>query len=351
LLKFAAFVALLAAALAALFSLRGRQMPGGELSVMEAVDREFTDLVASVLPSVVSIDAISREEGDPRARFLKMLLGVDTGEMPPQVGSGAVVSADGHIVTNLHVVREAASVTVYLNDGRTFPARVIGGDPRTDLALLQIDAGGLVPIQWGDSDAVRVGQGVFAVGNPLGLQETVTRGIISGKGRRASTETANEFFQTDAAVNQGNSGGPLIDLHGEVIGINNLVTSSGQGISFAIPSNTVRRVIESLLSHGKVLRPWFGAVARAMTPSLARQLGIDVSTGALLLATYDGSPAALAGLQAGDVVTDYNGRPLVDHIDLRNRVAETEPGKTVEITALRNGKRLQTKAVIIPESD
>lgn len=318
---------------------------------MEESDREFTELVASVLPSVVSIDAVARDEGDPRARLLKMLLGVDTGDMPPQVGSGAVVSEEGHIVTNLHVVRGASAVTVYLNDGRAFPARILGGDPRTDLALLQIDAERLVPVRWGNSDAVRVGQGVFAVGNPLGLQETVTRGIISAKGRRASTEAVNEFFQTDAAVNQGNSGGPLIDLRGQVVGINNLVTSSGQGISFAIPSNTVRRVIESLLKHGRVLRPWFGAVARAMTPSLARQLGMNVNSGALLLGTYDNSPAARAGLRAGDVVISYKGRPIVDHIDLRNRVAETEPGTTAEITAIRDGKQFATRAVIIPEPE
>jgi serine protease Do len=341
LFRFAVFLVLAVGVVAALWLGRGmheRRAARDTGALIEAMDLEFTDLVAAVLPSVVSIDAIPADTVDPQARALSLMLGIRPGQVLPQLGSGVVVSADGYLVTNHHVIDGAGAVRVHLNDGRILPARYLGGDRASDLAVLHIEAADLVPIRWGNSDDVRIGQRVIAVGNPLGLQETVTQGIISGKGRRASSEAANEFFQTDAAINQGNSGGPLLNLRGELIGINNLVTASGEGIAFAIPSNTVRRVFESIRDHGRFVRPWFGALMRPLTPVIARQLGMDSVRGALLLGAYENSPAAIAGLRPGDVVVSFNGRPIVDHIDLRNRVAEADIGSEVALVVLRAGR-------------
>lgn len=318
-------------------------------STLASRDQEFTSLVASVLPSVVSIDAIPADAVDPRVRMLKFMLGGRPGETPPQLGSGVIVSGEGHLVTNFHVIDGAGAIRVHLNDGRIFAARYVGGDRQSDIAILQIDADGIQPARWGDSDAVRIGQGVFAVGNPLGLQETVTQGIISGKGRRAMSEAANEFFQTDAAINRGNSGGPLLDLSGEVIGITNMVAQGGAGVAFAIPSNTVKRVFESIRDHGRFIRPWFGALMQPLTPALAKQLGLASPKGALLLGTYEGSPAALSGLSPGDVVVEFNGKPVIDHIDLRNRVAECAVGQEVRIVAVRAGRETPFTATISRE--
>ncbi|MDD5351520.1 MAG: PDZ domain-containing protein, partial [Chthoniobacteraceae bacterium] len=206
------------------------------------------------------------------------------------------------------------------------------------------------------SDAVQVGQMVLAIGNPLGLQETVTQGIISARGRRGGSEAANEFFQTDAPINLGNSGGPLVDMRGQIIGVTNSVAApalnsgiQSTGIGFAIPSNTVRRVFESIRDNGRFIRPWFGAVMQGMTPQLAQQLAMPDASGALVLLIYRGSPAERAGLQPYDVVTEFNGHAIRDQVDLRNRVAETNIGQKVSIRARRAGKDLELQAVITAE--
>ena len=359
-LRFILFLVILAAGLAVVYFLR-KDGPAAEVvsdpaltepsqhSILETRDREFTDLVASVLPCVVSIDAIPADAVDPNSQRLKMLFGGQPGTSPSQLGSGVIVSDVGHLVTNFHVINGAGAVRVHLNDGRIMPAKYLGADPRSDVAILKIEAEGLQPAKWGDSDHVRIGQGVFAVGNPLGLQETVTQGIISGKGRRALSEAANEFFQTDTAINQGNSGGPLFGLRGELIGITNMVTTGGQGIAFAIPSNIVRRVFESIRDNGRFIRPWFGTVMRPLTPRLASQLGISTTKGALLVGTYENSPAALAGLMPGDVVISFNNKPIIDHIDLRNRIAESPVGQEVKLQVLRKGGEFSTQATIAAE--
>ena len=359
-LRFILFLVILAAGLAVVYFLR-KDGPAAEVvsdtaltepsqhSILETRDREFTDLVASVLPCVVSIDAIPADAVDPNVQRLKMLFGGQPGTSPSQLGSGVIVSDVGHLVTNFHVINGAGAVRVHLNDGRIMPAKYLGADPRSDVAILKIEAEGLQPAKWGDSDHVRIGQGVFAVGNPLGLQETVTQGIISGKGRRALSEAANEFFQTDTAINQGNSGGPLFGLRGELIGITNMVTTGGQGIAFAIPSNIVRRVFESIRDNGRFIRPWFGTVMRPLTPRLASQLGISTTKGALLVGTYENSPAALAGLMPGDVVISFNNKPIIDHIDLRNRIAESPVGQEVKLQVLRKGGEFSTQATIAAE--
>jgi serine protease Do len=331
-LRFFLFLALLGAVLSALWFWRAAtnatalvSAPAEVASVdpvrgtmsLQQMDREFQELVARIRPSVVSITA-------------------------ENALAGVLVSSEGHIVTNLHVIQQAQSILVHLFDGRNFPARVLGADPMTDIAILKIDAPDLSPAVFGNSDEVRPGQMVFAIGNPYGLQETVTQGIISGIGRRSTTESVNEFFQTDTAINPGNSGGPLIDLRGEVIGINNHITSQTggwQGIGFSIPANTARRVYEDIRDLGRVQRSWFGiAWSRVLTPDLASQLGLPDTSGVLVQYTMDQSPAARAGLQAGDVITEFQGRRIADGIDLRNRIAEAEVGAEVVVRFYRDGQ-------------
>jgi serine protease Do len=322
--------------------------PAARGSLLAALDREFTALVNRVLPSVVSIEAFPADSVDPRIQMLRFLFGADEPGARP-TGSGVIVSENGHIVTNLHVVNNARAVQVQLADGRTLPAKFVGADGPSDIALLKIEAEGLQALPFGDSDKVKVGQTVFAVGNPLGLQETVTQGIISAKGRRALSEAANEFFQTDAAVNPGNSGGPLVNLEGEIIGINNAISPQGQGISFSIPSNTVRRVFESIRDHGRFIRPWFGAYMRSLTPQLAQQLGLPDASGVLMLLIYEGSPAEKGGVKPGDVLVEFNGKPIRDLIDLRNRVAETDIGQEVAMRVRREGQELTLRTVLAAE--
>ncbi len=349
LLSFLFFIVFSATVVAAVYFWRNAQPRSESAAIpsLQALDREFTTLVARVLPAVVSINAAPPNATNPRAKLLRRLIG---GETPaPTTGSGVIVSDEGHIVTNLHVVTGAGAIEVQLGDGRSMPATMVGADPRSDIAILKIQGEGLKALPFGDSDAVAVGQMVFAVGNPLGLHETVTQGIISAKGRRAQSEAANEFFQTDAAINPGNSGGPLINLSGEIIAINNSVSLQGQGIGFAIPSNTVRHVFESIRDHGRFIRPWFGAYMRSLTPQLATQLQLPGSTGALVLLVYEGSPAEMAGLRPYDVILAYNERPIRDAIELRNRVVETEIGQTATLRVLRRGKEISVPVVIAAE--
>ena len=314
----------------------GPPSPGSP--VLTQIDREFTALIGNVLPSVVSINALPAQTVDPRANYLRQFLGAGPGVRPSaQQGSGAIVSTDGFIVTNWHVIAEAGAVEVHLNDGRSLPAKFVGGDRIADVAVLKIEAGNLKALTFADSDDVRIGQMVIAVGNPFGLEETVTKGIVSGKGRKMMSEAANEFFQTDAPINPGNSGGPLVDLNGRIIAINNAVVQNTDGIGFAIPANTVRRIYENIREYGRVIRPWFGVVMLPITPLVADQLGLPDLKGALVQDTMENSPAAQAGLKPGDVILTYNDRPIGDWKDLRNRVAETEPGREVDVGIRRGG--------------
>lgn len=347
LLRFLVFVAAVACAVAALYFWKTRGQPAtipqvpAPHSLLAEIDHEFTSLVGNVLPSVVSINAIPPDRVAPGASLLNHLLGAGPGSRPPaQFGSGAIVSKDGYIVTNVHVIQNAAAVEVQLSDGRSLPAKFVGADRFADVAVLKIEGGNLQPLDFADSDAVRIGQMVIAVGNPFGLQETVTRGIVSGKGRKMMSEAANEFFQTDAPINPGNSGGPLVDLNGRIIGINNFVIQNTDGIGFAIPANTVRKVFENIRDFGHVVRPWFGVVMLPITPALAVQLGLPDTKGALIQATMDNSPAQRGGLKPGDVILTFNGRAIADYNELRNRVAETEPGREVDVGILREGRKL-----------
>lgn len=302
---------------------------------LSALDGEVTALVNRVLPSVVSIS--TTRENPVTAN----LLGIQ-----PELGSGAIVSANGHVLTNFHVVYGAARVDVQLADGRTLPARFVGADQQADIAVLQIAAEGLSPLAFADSDKVNVGQVVFAIGNPWGLQETVTQGIISGKGRRAMRGQATEFFQTDAAVNPGNSGGPLVNVKGEIVGINNSILLGSSGISFAIPANVAMRVFDDIVKRGRISRPWFGTNTVPLNRQIAAEFRLGTTTGNLVLSVVPDSPAAQAGILPRDVLQEFDGNPVRDTVDIINRLSEMKDGDRVTVTVWRNGQTLKIPIVV-----
>ena len=242
------------------------------------------------------------------------------------MGSGVVVSSDGYIVTNNHVVEKADEIQVLLSDKRKLKAKLIGTDPKTDIAVIKIDASDLPVLPWGNSNDLQVGEMVMAVGNPFGLNQTVTLGIISAVGRaNMGIVDYEDFIQTDAAINPGNSGGALVNLRGELIGINTAIfTRSGgyMGIGFAIPSNMVKTVMNSLVKHGKVVRGWLGVSIQEVTPELAEQFDAPASRGALVGDVIDDSPAEHAKFERGDIITKYNGKTVDGPAHLRTRVAE-----------------------------
>jgi len=267
------------------------------------------------------------------------------------LGSGVIVSKEGHILTNRHVIAQMEKIEVQLTDGRVEPAQLIGADEQTDIAVLKIEAKNIEPLALGDSDQVRVGQMVFAIGNPFGLQETVTKGIVSAKGRHAVADSSVEFFQTDAAVNQGNSGGPLLNLRGEIIGINSAIYSTSDdgawlGISFAIPANVARRALDSLLKNGRIVRGYLGVNMSDITVEIARMMSLPDTSGALVIDVLSGSPAEKAGLQPGDVIKRFNGQPIADFRALRSRVAESDIGAKVELGVLRKGQEMTISAIV-----
>jgi len=326
----------------------------GRVPGLAALDEEFGRVAAAVIPSVVSITSRRGGMADPREELLRRYLGL--GGPPPAeaspVGSGAIVSAAGHIVTNLHVVEGGREIMVTLSDGRRLPGQVLGVDPLSDMAILKIEAEGLQPLALGDSDKVRVGQMVFAIGAPYGLQESVTMGIISARDRLISSETVNEFFQTDAPINPGNSGGPLVNIRGEIVGLNNRIkTESGgsQGVAFAIPSNTVRRVLDQILTLGRVPRPYLGLVMAPFDEAVAQQLGLPDAKGALVEAVLQGSPADEAGIRPGDVIRKFDGRDLRDFNDLRKRVSESVIDSKIPLQLIRDGQPIDLTAQIVEQ--
>ncbi len=265
------------------------------------------------------------------------------------LGSGVIVREDGYILTNNHVIKEADKIKVSLLDKRGFSAKVIGTDPKTDLALLKIDADNLPVLPLGDSDQLEIGQFVLAIGNPFGLSGTVTMGIVSAKGR-ANLRIADyeDFIQTDAAINPGNSGGALINLKGELVGINTAIFSrSGgyMGIGFAIPSNMAKAVMESLLKYGKVVRGWLGVSIQELTPELKKSFDYQ-GTGVLVAEVLPETPAEKAGIKPGDIIVEYNGEKIESVFQLKNLVAETHPGTEAEIKIFREGKYLTLKTKI-----
>jgi serine protease Do len=279
--------------------------------------------------------------GDPFQEFFKKFFG----EMPKtfksrSLGSGFIIDPSGLVLTNNHVVEGADKITVKLFAGQDFKATIKGRDAKTDLALLQITnpPPNLPFLKLGDSDAVRVGDWVMAVGNPFGLSHTVTQGIISAKGRVIGAGPYDNFLQTDASINPGNSGGPLLNLQGEVVGINAAILASGQGIGFAIPSNMAAWVIPQLKANGKVTRGMLGVEVQNVTPELAQSFGMAEAKGALVAEVNAGSPAEKAGIKRGDIIAEFNGHPIAEMNDLPRLVADTAPGTKTSVKVLRDGK-------------
>lgn len=321
----------------------------------------YADIVKVVAPSVVTVRVEGRAAVSPTGfqlpnddffrrffgdRFGDQFPGKDTRPRVPRtyrqrgLGSGVVVTADGYILTNHHVIDDADEITVEFNDRRSFKAKVIGSDELSDLAVLKIDAANLTPVVLADSDAAQVGDVVLAVGNPLGVGQTVTMGIVSAKGRQTDGDSYQDFIQTDAPINQGNSGGALVNLKGELLGINSQILSPSQGnigIGFAIPANMARRVMDELRKDGRVRRAQLGVMIQPLTADMAQSLGLKDTQGVIVSSVAAGSAADHAGVKAGDVLKSFNGQAVTDMNSLRNRVAETKPGTTATLVVVRDG--------------
>src|SRR5574341_406404 len=331
------------------------------------VDRNFVAIAKAVRPAVVNIFTTRTERGgeglhgmpfeDP---FFRRFFGEEffrRFEAPRErkersLGSGVIVESKGLIITNNHVVSKADEIKVLLSDKREFKAKLIGTDSKTDLAVLKIDAEDLHTIPWADSDKLEVGEFVLAVGTPFGLNQTVTLGIVSAVGR-ASMGIAEyeDFIQTDAAINPGNSGGPLVNTRGELVGINTAIFSQSggnMGIGFAVPSNMARSILEQLTKTGKVVRGWLGVSIQELSPELASQFGVSEAKGVLVSDVLDESPAKRAGFERGDVIVEFDGKPVENPTQLRNLVAQTVIGKKVAVKFIRE-KRTKTLEVTIAE--
>ncbi len=266
------------------------------------------------------------------------------------LGSGVIVSPDGYIVTNYHVVKEADEIKVTLADKKEYQGKVIGSDPKTEISIIKIEAAGLPTLPWGNSEKLQVGEIVLAVGNPYGLNQTVTMGIVSAIGRaNVGIADYEDFIQTDAAINPGNSGGALVNPQGELVGINTAIfsTSGGyQGIGFAIPSNMIKSIMDSLVKQGKVVRGWLGVSIQKITPELSKQFGLKEDSGVLVSDAVENSPAEKAGIRRGDIIIEYDGKRTDEPYQLRNMVANTLPGEQHQLTVLRDGKRQSVTVVI-----
>lgn len=368
LLKFLLFVLLVSAAISALYDYRLRH--GGlkflapapekytlasspsvdpkEVMGLDNLNKERRALVSSILPAVVSVKTskkvVSRRSWglDPSDFFNRnprQFRNPNEEEMVQNsLGSGVIVSNEGHIITNNHVIEQVDQIEVMLSDGRAKKARLVGADAMVDLAVLKIDEPNLKPLKFGDSDSVQAGDFVVAIGNPFGFEETVTDGIISSKGRPNRVDGFGDYLQTNAAINPGNSGGPLVNLRGEIIGINTAIISrsgGSQGIGFAIPSNTVRSALESLLKNGRIIRGYLGIVSRNLGPGAKQTDGVVVDD------VYPDSPADEAQMKRGDVIRKFNGHDIKTFNELRTLISQAELNKQVEIEVNRNGQVLK----------
>lgn len=328
----------------------------------------FAPVVKAVAPSVVKIAVSSEAQVSqmdmPGGMDLRRFFGPGfqmpddmqqqqgrQRHMPKEqgVGSGIIVTPDGYILTNNHVVDHASTIKVSLTDGREFNGKVIGRDPKTDVAVVKVDAKDLPAMAFADSDKIEVGDMVLAVGHPFGIGQTVTTGIISAKGRATMGLDYEDFIQTDAAINPGNSGGALVDVEGRLIGMNTAILSrngGNQGIGFAVPTNLARWVMESLVNTGRVERGFLGVNIQDMTPQLAEQFKMDRAKGALVSGVSPDSPADKAGVKSGDVITDFNGKPVNDSRHLKLQVGSTAPGAAVPMNVLRDGKTVNLTVTV-----
>jgi Do/DeqQ family serine protease len=344
-------------------TVQGNSTVGENTNSAAAIRVSYADIVDRVTPAVVTV----RAERKPTARTQESPFGNDPllreffGRQLPQMrqspqiergmGSGVIIEANGTILTNNHVVGGASRVKVDLPDRRTFDAKVVGTDPASDLAVLKIEANGLPTLRLGDSDRVRVGDVVLAIGNPLGLRQTVTSGIISAKGRQTglSDGSFEDFLQTDAPINQGNSGGALVNLSGELVGINSQILSPSGGsigLGFSIPSNMAKSVMTQLLKNGRVQRGMLGVGIQDVTSDLASSFGLKEVRGVIVNSVSPNSPAERAGIKQGDVIVSFNGANLSDGNELRNRVAQTAPNSDAVVSVLRNGNAQTVKVTL-----
>ena len=341
---------------------------GGTLTTLQAMSDTYVQIAEDTSRAVVYIEVSKsmqrpaffgpgQGEGFPFPRFFDPRgmtplpqEGPDGPPMPVGSGSGFIISPDGYIVTNHHVAGEADGIKVTLEDGRSFDAKLVGSDPQTEVALLKIDAEGLPVVKMGDSDQVKPGEWILAVGSPFGLDHTVTSGIVSAHGRsEVGIVDYADFIQTDAAINPGNSGGPLINLKGEVIGMNTAILSQSggnNGIGFAIPMNMVKHVVDDIRDDGKVVRGYLGVSIQSLTPELAEWFGVEGDHGVLVGEVEEGSPADRAGLKKDDIVLGFNGQPVKDAPALRSRVATSAPDSESTLEVLRDGKRFEQRVTL-----
>ncbi|HEX7663075.1 MAG TPA: trypsin-like peptidase domain-containing protein [Polyangiaceae bacterium] len=307
----------------------------------------IVDVADKVSPSVVQVDVTTRDEGSDR---LQRWLG-RSGDSPIArgLGSGVIYTADGAILTNNHVVDEALTINVHLRDGRFLPAKLVGRDPATDLAVIKIDATGLTAAKFADTDKLRVGQSVVAIGSPLGLDYSVTSGILSAKGRGGLGMNAIEdYLQTDASINPGNSGGPLCNLDGEVVGINDMIArGEGGGIGFAIPSNLAHHVADQILKNGHVERAWIGVGIQDLTPDLAAAMKMEPNGGVLVNNVVANGPAAKSQIHAGDVIASVGGKAVRDSHELQREIMAHDVGQNVQLEIVRQGKHYGTPVALL----
>jgi len=339
--------------------------PGTKSMAGVLVPHDFVGIANKVKPTVVNISTshtMKRRDfrGFRGSEQFKDFFGEDFfnrffGNNPPKqfkqrsLGSGFIIDKEGYIVSNHHVVKDADEIKVKLSDDSEYEAKIIGKDPKTDLVLLKIEVNkDLSILEFGDSDALQVGEWVVAVGNPFGLSYTVTAGIVSAKGRVIGAGPYDDFIQTDASINPGNSGGPLVNMDGKTIGINTAIMASGQGIGFAIPINEAKHIIEDLKTKGKVTRGWLGLMIQEVTPELAESFNLPDHKGALVANVVPDSPADKAGIKRGDVVIEFNGKKISEYSDLPKLAARAEPGQAAEVKVNRDGKE-QTFKVNIGE--
>lgn len=338
-------------------SAKTEMLNGG--GVLEAFQKELTRIVDRVSPSVVTIFALQEVEFNPFEEFdLPFRLPLEPFRQERRsLGSGVIVKLENgkiYILTNNHVVEDAKSITVRFDRHTERRARIVGTDPKTDIAVLEVEAKGLKDVEkriarLGNSDRVRVGQIAIAIGNPYGLERTVTVGVISALKRSIGITQYESYIQTDAAINPGNSGGPLINIYGEVIGINTAIVASGQGLGFAIPINLAKWVMDQILEHGRVVRGWLGVVIQEITPDIGEAIG--VREGILVAQVVKDSPADKAGLRVGDIIVALNGKKLDSVRDLQFSIMKTKPGTEVILTVIREGRKMELRVKIgeLPE--
>lgn len=332
------------------------------INFLSEFGQAMAEITEAVKPSIVNISTTRTVQIKGQANpflddpFFRRFFG-DQSNMPKErktasLGSGVIVTSDGYILTSSHVIQGADEISVTLSDEREFKGKIVGTDTLTDLGIIKIDTTNLPAISWGDSEALRVGETVLAIGSPYGLSQTVTMGIVSAVGRaNVGIADYEDFIQTDAAINPGNSGGALVNVKGELVGINTAIfstTGGYQGIGFAIPTNMSKNIMDSLIDKGKVTRGWFGVTIQPLTPELAKQFNLKDDKGALIGDVVENSPAEKAGLLRGDVIIEYKGENIEEPYQLRNMVADTPPGQTAEVKIIRENK-IETKTVTIGE--